>query len=120
PSKGCGSVEGIYCNQALANIIFQCQATCEYATTHLKLRSDTRARRDQLIVLRDCADICGTNCKFVPRGSAFDRQTVAVCACICEACANECSRFNDPLSQQCARICCQCAKACRAFVRGTY
>ncbi len=109
-------VQGQYCNEALTRIIQECQATCEYLTTHLKCRCDPRARRNQLIIVRDCADICATNARFVPRGSVFDKQTVFVCGCICECCAQECARFNDRLSQQAALVCCECAKACFAFV----
>lgn len=110
-------VQGRYCNEALTRIIQECQATCEYLTTHLKCRCDTRARRNQLIILRDCADICAANTRFVPRGSAFDKQTVFVCGCICESCAKECARFSDRLSQQAAVVCAECAKACFDYVR---
>jgi hypothetical protein len=111
-------VAGHFCNEALVRIIQECQATCEYATTHLKRKSDCRGRRNQLILLRDCADICGDTAKFVARGSDFDREKALLCARICECCGQECARFCDRISQHCAEICFFCAKACRAFAQG--
>ena len=114
PSE-CASVQGQYCNGDLTRIIQECQATCEYLLACIKRRKDCRCRRNQMTLLRDCADICGLAAKFVPRGSDCDRQTALLCAKICECCARECARFCDRLSQNCAKVCCCCAKACRAF-----
>lgn len=111
----CSKISGQYCNPELTRIIQDCQATCEYATTHIKGKSDCTSRRNQLIILRDCADICSLNGRFIPRGADCDKQSAALCAKICECCAKECAKFCDRLSQQCAEVCYCCAKACRAF-----
>ncbi len=99
----------------LVMVIQDCEATCEHMTTFLKGRPHVQMRTKQLILLRDCADICGLTAKYVARGSMFARHCAHLCAMICETCGNECARFPDPESQECSRTCLNCARECRAF-----
>ena len=110
-------VNGHYMHENLVNTIQECEATCEHMTTHLKKLQDVQMRTKQLVLLRDCADICGLTAKYVARGSMFSKQTAVLCACICEACAQECMRFQDAMSQNCAQICLHCARECINFAR---
>lgn len=102
-------------HERLVNVIQDCEAVCEHMTTHLKRRPDVQMRTRQLMLLRDCADICGLTAKYVARNSAFARHAAHLCAMICEACGAECARFPDPESQNCAQVCMNCARECRAF-----
>ncbi|MTV50579.1 four-helix bundle copper-binding protein [Heliobacillus mobilis] len=102
----------------LLDTIQNCEATCEHMVTHVACLHDVRQRSRQLLLLRDCADICGLTAKFVARRSPFAQQLAHVCACICEACGKECCRFPDRESQECAQICFHCARECEAFARG--
>lgn len=106
---------GHYMHASLVNTIQNCESTCEHMTTYVKKLPDYGMRTNQAMLLRDCADICGTTAKFIARGSMFSRQIAALCACICEACGQECARFPDQMSQNCAQICLHCAMECRAF-----
>lgn len=108
-------VAGNYLNEQLVVTIQDCEATCEHMTNHLKKLQDYSMRIMQAMLLRDCADICGLTAKFVARGAPFAKQAAYLCACICEACGNECSRFPDQMSQHCAAVCLHCARACAAF-----
>lgn len=113
---GCGyPPAGHYKHEALVKTIQNCEAVCEHMTTFLKGKHDVQCRTKQLILLRDCADICGLTAKFVARGSMFSRDTAALCACICEACGKECAKFPDPESQNCAKVCLHCARECMAY-----
>lgn len=104
--------------KGLVNTIQDCEAVCEHMTTYVKKRHDVQARTRQLILLRDCADICGLTAKYVARNSPFARQAAGLCACICEVCGRECARFSDPQSQNCAQVCLNCARECQAFASG--
>ena len=101
--------------ERLVKVIQDCEATCEHMTTMLKRRPDVQMRMRQLILLRDCADICGLTAKFVARNSIFSKHCAHLCAIICETCGRECARFPDMESQQCAQICLNCARECQAF-----
>lgn len=102
-------------HERLVKVIQDCEASCEHMTTHLRNKPDVRMRTRQLMLLRDCADICGLTAKFVARNSVFAKHCAHFCAMICEICGNECARFPDPESQECSRICHHCARECRAF-----
>ncbi|WHH58438.1 four-helix bundle copper-binding protein [Petroclostridium sp. X23] len=99
----------------LVDVIHNCQAVCEHMTSILKKRSDVQMRVMQLELLRDCADICGLTANYVARDSMYAKSAAELCACICESCARECSRFPDAESQHCAQVCMHCARECRAF-----
>lgn len=105
----------MYKHEQLVNTIQDCEAVCEHMTTHIKHHCGVETRVKQLVLLRDCADICGLTAKFVARNSIFARDCARLCACICEACGKECARFPDAESQHCARVCFHCARACMAF-----
>ncbi len=108
-------VAGHYMNKELVKTIQNCEATCEHMTIYLKKLPDCVTRSRQAVLLRDCADICGMSAKFLARGSMYSKQMAALCAYICEACGQECSRFPDQMSQNCARVCLNCAAECKAF-----
>ncbi|WP_236059825.1 four-helix bundle copper-binding protein [Chitinophaga rhizophila] len=40
----------------------------------------------------------------------------SICADICEACAAECSKHDNPHCRECADTCTQCAEACRKLL----
>lgn len=98
-----------------------CEIHCEHMSGMLFQVPDVYYRQNQISLLRDCADICALTVKFLARNSYFARMLAHLCAHICEACGQECSRFPDQMSQMCAQICFQCAQICRRFnTRGAH
>ncbi|HEX3078214.1 MAG TPA: hypothetical protein VHQ24_15245 [Lachnospiraceae bacterium] len=88
-------------------------------THHLKMMvRDLTNRVDQSILLRDCADICTLTAKYVARDSCFAKRSAVLCAEICVVCGNECTKFNDQMSQHCAMVCFNCARHCNEFASG--
>ncbi|MGO4886549.1 four-helix bundle copper-binding protein [Anaerobacillus sp. MEB173] len=79
---------------------------------------DAGHRKEQLRLLRDCADICTLTAKFVSRCSPFAKSLAALCGQICEICGNHCLHHPDPQSQTCGQICLHCAQECRVFAMG--
>lgn len=100
---------------SLLHTIQHCAATCDHMITHLLCHEDVNLRRQQLLLLRDCADICHLTASLIARNSPMARMMAHICAHICERCGNECAKYPDHHSQHCARICLQCAQECRAF-----
>ena len=82
-----------------------CEAVCEHMTTLLKGHPNVHMRTRQLLLLRDCADICTLTAKYIARYSSFAKHAAHLCAMICQECGTECSRFPDPESQHCAQVC---------------
>jgi len=102
-------------HMSVLKAVQDCEATCEHMTTLLKGKPDVHMRGKQLMLLRDCADICGLTAKYIARCSPFAKHMAHLCAMICQVCGTECSRFPDAESQYCAQVCLNCAQACQAF-----
>lgn len=68
----------------------------------------------------DCADICDATFKVATRrtgsNEAMLRQTLELCAAVCEACAEECSRHDNDHCRRCAEMCRECAGDCRKAI----
>ncbi|GAB6876634.1 hypothetical protein JCM13210_13610 [Thermaerobacter litoralis] len=86
---------------------------CEQCLTACLKEPDAAQRGRCVQLLRDCADICALASRVMSRGSDFAGAICRVCAEICEACAQECGRFQDEHCQECARECRACAEECR-------
>lgn len=67
--------------QRVLDIIQHCEAICEFTESMV----DPSHRREQLRLLRDCADICTLTAKYVARHSIFAKSLAMLCAHICEA-----------------------------------
>jgi hypothetical protein len=109
-------VSGHYMNESLVKTIHDCEATCIHMNHHLiMMEEDLKCRSVQIILLRDCADICSLTARYVACNTFFARNAAALCADICEACGCECAKFPDQMSQNCAQVCFNCARHCRMF-----
>jgi|GEM_PF-3503400 len=66
-------------HQGLVETIQHCESVCEHMITHIKMHYDLQMRIRQLVLLRDCADICGLTANYVARNSMFAKQTAQLC-----------------------------------------
>ncbi|QSN62830.1 MULTISPECIES: four-helix bundle copper-binding protein [unclassified Caballeronia] len=63
----------------------------------------------------DCAALCRFTSESLARDTQFMRDFLDLCARICDACADECSRHTASHCQACSDACRKCAEACRAL-----
>jgi hypothetical protein len=64
-------------------------------------------------MLAECAKMCEMSVCGMSSNARFARQYCALCATVCDACAQECAMFKDQHCQQCAKECRTCALECR-------
>ena len=68
----------------------------------------------------DCADICDATARLAVRRTGQNirtlRATLELCAHVCEACAEECDRYDHDHCRLCAEMCRECADDCRKAV----
>jgi len=80
------------------------------------LREEHTGRMAECIRLdRECAEICSLAISAMTRNSPFTKEICKLCARICEACGNECSKHDHDHCRTCAEACFACAKACAAM-----
>lgn len=92
-----------------------CEAICEFTEYSILQMEGSSHRKEQLRLLRDCADICTLTAKYIARCSFFAKSIACLCAQICEVCGQHCLQHPDEQSQICGQICCHCAQECNAF-----
>ncbi len=93
-----------------------CYRSCTEAITgHCLEQGGDHVAPQHVRLMLDCADICQTSAAFMMRGSARHQQTCALCADICNQCAEECERLGDAHMRQCADVCRTCATSCQAM-----
>ena len=93
-----------------------CHRSCEQTVVHCLAQGGAHATRDHIRLLMDCSEICALNGDFLSRGSDFHRQSCQACAIICEECAEDCRKFDDPIMRSCAELCRSCAESCRELI----
>lgn len=92
-----------------------CEAICEFTEYSILQMEGSSHRKEQLRLLRDCADICTLTAKYIARCSFFAKSIACLCAQICEVCGHHCLQHPDEQSQICGQICLHCAQECNAF-----
>lgn len=102
-------------NRQVLKTVQHCEAVCEFTEYYVLTREDPSRRKEQLRMLRDCADICTLTAKYMARHSRFAKSLALLCAKICEVCGNHCSQQPDQQSQTCGQTCLQCARDFIAF-----
>jgi hypothetical protein len=65
----------------------------------------------------DCADICDAAANIGLRQTAMNeqikRETLELCARVCDICAAECEKHDHDHCKLCAQMCRECAEDCR-------
>ena len=95
----------------------ECKDACLELLPHCLEQGGEFADGRYLLLLVDCAQICGVAEEFMHRGSARHHHACLACAEVCEQCAEACDRLNggDGLIRRCAGACHECARACRVM-----
>lgn len=95
------------------NECLNCYAVCTQTVDHCLSMGGRHAEPRHIRTMLDCAEICRTSAGFMLRMSEFHFETCALCADICLACADSCSKFDDREMQRCAEVCRSCAASCQ-------
>jgi hypothetical protein len=68
-------------------------------------------------VCSDCADVCEATARLGARRTGSNeevlKETLELCARVCDWCAIECDKYDHEHCRLCAQICRECAEDCR-------
>lgn len=92
----------------------QCAAACDHCAASCLLEGEVASMARCIGLDHDCADACRLAAGALARESEFLMPICAMCASLCEACAEECSKHVLTHCVECAAACQRCAKACRS------
>lgn len=104
-------------NQKSIEVCQACATACESCATACLNESDVKALVACIQLDRDCADMCSLCAKLMARDSAHAAKTYALCASLCQACADECAKHKNTHCQQCAEACQKCADECEKMAK---
>jgi hypothetical protein len=91
----------------------RCHEVCLSTVAYCLEQSGQHAEESHITLLLDCADICQTSADFMLRGSDEHGRICAVCAAVCQRCAEDCDQFvGDEVMHACADGCRICADLC--------
>jgi Domain of Unknown Function (DUF326) len=87
-----------------------CVVTCESCVTDCLKTGNQQC----VLLCRDCADICALCARFEARDSPYYKELCDLCAKVCRACAEECTKHaaHHECCKECAAACRKCADIC--------
>ncbi|MEW6117407.1 MAG: four-helix bundle copper-binding protein [Nitrospirota bacterium] len=95
-----------------------CHTICTEAVHHCLSTGGRHAEHAHIVLLLDCADMCGLSADSMLRGSEFNTGFCTICAEVCNRCAASCLQFvDDEQMRACGEMCHRCAESCRQMVK---
>jgi Domain of Unknown Function (DUF326) len=95
----------------------ECVIACESCATACLNNADVKAMILCIQLDRDCADMCSLTSQLMARDSLHAAKACALCATICQACADECAEHKMDHCQHCAATCQKCADECKKMAK---
>lgn len=92
-----------------------CAAACEHSAASCLVEVDLRPLARCIALEMDCAAICRLASAAMARGSMFVQEACALCARICDECAEECVLHALEHCRECGASCRDCADECRSM-----
>jgi len=100
--------------QQCINECLACHALCLETITYCVQKGGKHVEQSHLQLLTDCAEACQVSANFMCRGSELHGRYCAVCAEVCNRCAESCDKFGDDEQMKaCAEACRRCAESCQ-------
>jgi len=99
---------------AAIDACLRCASACERCAAACLDEPDAGTMARCIALAADCAAICRVAAATLAREGEFSLPTCLLCAEVCEACSEECSRYPAGHCRACAEACSACARACRS------
>jgi hypothetical protein len=97
-------------NQEIIRELNACTDECNHCYNECLNEKDVTMLARCIELDRECADICQWTASFLARDSEHAHDLIQLCAKICEACADECTKHDMEHCRQCARACRACSE----------
>jgi hypothetical protein len=92
----------------------KCAIICEHCASECLREKNMNAMARCIELDRACSEACRSAVAIMSQGSEFSNRFCALCAEVCQACGDECSKHkNMEHCQACAETCYECAESCR-------
>ena len=89
-----------------------CAALCNHCATSCLKEEDPKMMAACIQLDLECAAICYATAQLMSLNSDKVKELAKICAVVCDACAEECSKHTNVHCQECAVACTKCADEC--------
>lgn len=90
----------------------QCAAICNHCASSCTREENMQAMAGCIRLDMECAAVCYAAAQLMSMGSDRAGELCRICAAICKACGEECSKHDTQHCRECADICRRCAEEC--------
>ncbi|MGV3654041.1 MAG: four-helix bundle copper-binding protein [Noviherbaspirillum sp.] len=90
-----------------------CAIACDHCAASCLQEADPKPMARCIALDIDCAQACRLAVGYMARGSEMAGIFCQACAEVCDACGDECAKFQMDHCQECAQACRRCADECR-------
>ncbi len=94
----------------------KCAAICNYCATACLEQDDANQMARGIQLSRECAYICNVTAQVMSMGGMSIQSMCEICEVVCNACNEECFKFNKEHCAECADICRRVAIECRSVI----
>lgn len=94
----------------------KCAQACWESFSLCLEEPDVESRKNCISLLVQCAGTCQCSAAIMSMSGSISKVFSQMCAQICLACAEECSKYEDDYTQICADICTRCAEECSIMI----
>jgi hypothetical protein len=94
-----------------------CKSVCLETAAHHLQRGGREAQVEFVRLLLDCAEFFQMSANFMLRESPLHKHAYAVCAAVCQQCAEDCEEMGDDIQiKYCAEVCRRLADTCQRMM----
>lgn len=90
----------------------KCAAICNHCASSCAKEEDVHMIAKCVQLDMECAVICIATAELMSLGSDKVKEICKLCALMCDACAEECSKHENVHCRECAEACTHCADEC--------
>lgn len=107
----CSTMESVYLEGIEA--CRKCIQDCEYCLIQM---AGMESKNDCPLCCILCIESCSATLKFLMTESNFSKGYCALCADVCQWCAEQCGQYDHKHCEDCANSCVKCMEECRKIV----
>jgi hypothetical protein len=94
----------------------KCASICNHCAASCIKEDDVKMMSNCILQTMQCSTICYATAQLMSLENKQAKQLCSLCAEICDACYDECSKHEQRHCQECAEICKYCADQCLSMV----
>ncbi len=103
---------GYHQNKSCVDACLQCAAICNHCSSNCIQEENVQMMARCIQLDMECAAVCYAAAQVMSIGGQTAKE-LCICADICDACADECSKHENSHCKECADACSRCAEECR-------